>query len=145
MLLISKIFNKNPKMTFKWHYLILDRIWETEINIFKNWGPQLRFGPSECAYGLNWIIVIMHSLRQKHSAVPRATYFAHALLLYYQQTFFSDILESTSSLKTESDKYGLRCIKWLSEYSYLDIWLQKVYLILWTNLLHGTTVRRVVM
>ena len=69
-------------MLVKIHYLILGRIREREINIFKNWGPRLCFGPSECAYGLNWIIVIMHSLRQKHSAVPRATNFAHALLLY---------------------------------------------------------------
>ena len=41
--------NKGTNM----HYLILSRIWETEINIFENCGPQLRFGPSECAYGLN--------------------------------------------------------------------------------------------
>ena len=65
------------------NYLILGRINETEINILKNWGPQLHFGPSECTYGLNQIVVIIHQLRQKPSAVPRATHFAHVLLPKY--------------------------------------------------------------
>ena len=52
------------------------------ITILSNFRPNLR-DRNQCAYSLNWIIVIMHSLRQKHSAAPRATYFTHALLLYY--------------------------------------------------------------
>ena len=53
------------------------------MNIIKNWGPPLRFRPSECAYGLKCLKEIMPLGCQHPSAAPRALTLPWALFLYY--------------------------------------------------------------